>query len=642
MSSPAPARRSAPTSWWRTASLVSLVLSACTAHQPESRVERAPTGPRVLSGRVLGEDGKPVAGALVAVIPAEPVLELLRAQALETTDAEGRFHFTLAPGRYTFSVTALGLTAGSSGLVTVESSNQAPAPEVKLGAEGFVLSGSVIGADGHMAPDAIVRALPYDDDTLGALYVRADTQGTYVIKLPPGRYGVLAEAPGQEMRPRGVRLQAYDGLHLQLRSQVHPTPPQEELLGWVREHALPVKSLELNAGGEDLEALRRVIGRARVVGVGESTHGTREFFQFRHRLFEFLVTRMGFTAFAIEAPWAGSLALNNYVLTGKGEPRALLADGPWTSDTEELLELLHWMRHYNEDPRHPRKLHFAGYTNGAPALAAEGVLDYLSEVEPSRVAEVRALVAPLTQRKQYWKDYAKLSPEQKQRLNEGLLALHQRLLENQSRYTARTGEARWRVALQQAWALVQVEADERPKSGMVRLRDAHMAENVQWLLEQEGADGGLVVAGHNGHITFQDLPGRPMGWYLRQSLGARYLALGSVFNQGQFVAIRQQATAPDRRLPRESFTVGPAPEQLLEHTLAQAQAPACVIDPREAPRALQDWFHVPWLTRDIGAAYHEDDAAYWTRTYPAEDYDALFFVDRSTPAHAIPRDDSAP
>src|SRR5262245_16373273 len=90
-----------------------------------------------------------------------------------------------------------------------------------------------------------------------------------------------------------------------------------EVRDWIGEHAVPLKGVEAGIGYEDLAPLRELIGNARVVGLGEATHGTREFFQLKHRLFEFLVSELGFTLFLIEAGFGESLAVNRYVLTGE-------------------------------------------------------------------------------------------------------------------------------------------------------------------------------------------------------------------------------------------------------------------------------------------------------------------------------------
>src|SRR5262245_265918 len=104
-----------------------------------------------------------------------------------------------------------------------------------------------------------------------------------------------------------------------------PLDRQHELVSWLQQHAVPLTTVEAGNGFADLQPLKPVIGNARIVALGEATHGTREFFQLKHRLLEFLVTEMGFTTFAMEANWPESLAVNDYVQHGRGDPAKVLA-----------------------------------------------------------------------------------------------------------------------------------------------------------------------------------------------------------------------------------------------------------------------------------------------------------------------------
>ena len=113
--------------------------------------------------------------------------------------------------------------------------------------------------------------------------------------------------------------------------------------------------------------------RARLVALGEATHGTREFFQLKHRMLEFLVSELGFTVFGIEATMPEAFDVNEFVLTGKGDPaRALAGMYFWTWDTEEVLEMIRWMRNYNSDPRHEKKVKFYGFDAQFQGLRGQG------------------------------------------------------------------------------------------------------------------------------------------------------------------------------------------------------------------------------------------------------------------------------
>src|SRR5262245_851007 len=91
----------------------------------------------------------------------------------------------------------------------------------------------------------------------------------------------------------------------------------EIVIDWLKKNAIPIKSVEAGNGSVDLQPLKQILADARVVGLGEATHGTREFFQFKHRMVEFLVREMNFNVFAIETSYAGCLKVNDYVTGGK-------------------------------------------------------------------------------------------------------------------------------------------------------------------------------------------------------------------------------------------------------------------------------------------------------------------------------------
>jgi erythromycin esterase len=90
------------------------------------------------------------------------------------------------------------------------------------------------------------------------------------------------------------------------------TSVSKEVSAWFRSVAIPIDSISPQSAFDDLRPLQSTIGNARIVAMGEATHGTHEFFQLKHRMLEFLVERMGFTVFGIEANWPESLAVNDY------------------------------------------------------------------------------------------------------------------------------------------------------------------------------------------------------------------------------------------------------------------------------------------------------------------------------------------
>jgi erythromycin esterase-like protein len=153
-------------------------------------------------------------------------------------------------------------------------------------------------------------------------------------------------------------------------------PEEQAAVRWIRQNAIPLKTVEAGNGFADMEPLDKIVGDARVVALGEATHGTREFFQLKHRMIEYLATRKGFTIFSIEASMPEAYRLNKYVLAGEGDPKQLVKGmGFWTWDTEEVLDMVLWMREFNRSGK--GRIEFTGFDMQAPKVPMETVRDFL-------------------------------------------------------------------------------------------------------------------------------------------------------------------------------------------------------------------------------------------------------------------------
>ncbi|MER7541083.1 hypothetical protein ABTX77_41010 [Streptomyces sp. NPDC097704] len=99
----------------------------------------------------------------------------------------------------------------------------------------------------------------------------------------------------------------------------------DEVTRWLARTALPLTGVTAGASTADLQPLKSVLDGARAVGLGEATHGTREFFRLKHRLLEFLVTELGCTVLAMEASASAGPAVDAYVRHGVGDAAQVLA-----------------------------------------------------------------------------------------------------------------------------------------------------------------------------------------------------------------------------------------------------------------------------------------------------------------------------
>lgn len=165
------------------------------------------------------------------------------------------------------------------------------------------------------------------------------------------------------------------------------TGPQLE---WLKTHAIELTTVEAGNGFADLQPLKAAIGDARIVSLGEATHGTREIFQMKHRLVEFLASELDFTMFSIEANMPEAYRVNEYVLHGTGDPKALLQGMYfWTWNTEEVLALIEWMRRFNASGK--GRVQFTGFDMQTPQVAIENVQRFLQQVDAPYAQTARTI-----------------------------------------------------------------------------------------------------------------------------------------------------------------------------------------------------------------------------------------------------------
>ena len=161
--------------------------------------------------------------------------------------------------------------------------------------------------------------------------------------------------------------------------------PAAPVTEWVRGNAIRLTTPEAGHGFADMEPLGKVVGNARIVSLGEATHGSREFFQLKHRMLEFLATRMGFTIFSIEANMPEAYKLNDYVLRGEGDPAQLIKGMYfWTWDTREVLDMVLWMREFNKSGK--GRVEFTGFDMQTPNVALNIVKDFVARADPDYAA----------------------------------------------------------------------------------------------------------------------------------------------------------------------------------------------------------------------------------------------------------------
>ena len=414
---------------------------------------------------------------------------------------------------------------------------------------------------------------------------------------------------------------------------------------WLAANAVRCDSDDLNRLG-DLQPLKNTLKGVRVIGVGEATHGTHEFFRFRHRLLVFLVRQMGFRTLALETGYASAGPLDAFV---RGEAvditKALAQQGLWTWDTEEMRGILDWLRKYNSGFRARDRVRIVGFNIHYNALGKREILEYLKRTAPERVAATQTLFTLEAEKLLETAFFTKDEKERKNvlakltELRAGYNELLGFLSVNELPFTRMTSAAEYSRVFGYARVLAQSgDTCDRPlKEADGPIRDYYMAENIKRAVDAAPPKTGVVVWAHNLHISKgkENATDPFMGFHLRRFFGDAYYALGFSFNQGSFQARDYRATGKRAVM---AFPVGAAPEGTIDWYLAQPGLKTYFVDLRKPTSdAVSRWLTASRPMRLIGSYYNADhQEMYFAPVTPGQDYDGFVYFDRTTRARPNP------
>ncbi|RLU78191.1 erythromycin esterase [Streptomyces griseocarneus] len=341
------------------------------------------------------------------------------------------------------------------------------------------------------------------------------------------------------------------------------TSPLDPFAAWLREHTTALTGLDPDAPLDDLEPLRDIVGDARVVALGESSHFIEEFGLARRRLVRFLVERCGFGLLAFEYGFSEGFALDTWT-RGEG------VDGGLEEHLEAaipigLAEQLHELRRHNRTTRHP--VRFAGVdipaAGGSLLPSLTPLTGYLRDVDPDLLPLLEkamatagrfagtsgALAAPA---------WSRLESTEQDALSADLARLLTRFRSLEPLYVERGGRYVYDVALRRLEGACAADYSFRAMAGLfagtglpadTSARDAYMAGSVLWHLAHAAPGTRMVLAAHNAHIqrtpvSFDGrLTGLPMGHYLHHALGDDYVALGITSSAGRTAEMRLDESA---------------------------------------------------------------------------------------------------
>jgi protein-L-isoaspartate(D-aspartate) O-methyltransferase len=387
-----------------------------------------------------------------------------------------------------------------------------------------------------------------------------------------------------------------------------------------------------------LDRLLARIGDARVVLIGEASHGTSEFHRMRDRISRELIAKKGFRIVAIEGDWPDAARVDHYVRHLEYPPSEWTAFArfpTWMWRNEEVRAFVDWLRAHNAPLRPADRTAFHGLDLYSLYDSIRAVLKYLDEVDPpsARVARER---------------YGCLTPWQSDRATYGHAALTGAyptcesevavvltdLLRQRLAYADRDGE-RFLDAVQNARLITDAEQYYRAmyygSRASWNLRDSHMFETLRSLLRHYGPKSKAIVWAHNSHIG--DAAATEMfargeyniGHLCRKEFGGRAYAIGFGTNAGTVAA------ASDWDGPMEIKTVLPALADSYERCCHDSGVASFCLDLRQSALQGSEGLRKPRLERAIGVIYRPETelASHYFQAILPRQFDEYIWFDRT-------------
>jgi erythromycin esterase-like protein len=404
----------------------------------------------------------------------------------------------------------------------------------------------------------------------------------------------------------------------------------------LREVALP-----LGGSAKDFDPLLAAIGDARLVLIGEASHGTHDFYRVRAEITKRLLAEKSFGAVAIEGDWPDAWRVNRYVRGLADDPDASEALAgfrrfpTWMWRNADVLDFVGWLRAHNEG-KGEAAAGFYGLDLYSLHASMEAVLEYLGKVDPAAARRARERYACFdhfgedVQAYGYTAGFGLTEPCEKDVVAQ-LVELRRRAAE----YAARDGwvaEDEYFQAEQNARLVRNAEQYYRAMfQGRVsswNLRDTHMADTLDALVAHhahQGRSPKVVVWAHNSHVG--DARATQMGREGELNLGqlARERHPGEAFLIGFSTHTGTVTAATDWGAPAERKQVRPSLagsyERLFHDT---GLSRFLLLSPENIP-TVQD----PRLQRAIGVIYRPETErqSHYFEARVARQFDAVLHYD---------------
>jgi erythromycin esterase-like protein len=389
-------------------------------------------------------------------------------------------------------------------------------------------------------------------------------------------------------------------------------------------------------------------GDARVVCLGEASHGTSEFYRARAAISKRLVERHGFNIVAVEADWPDAATIDRYVRHREwrsGELTAFERFPTWMWRNVEVDAFIRWMREHNQAGDYQQMCGFYGLDLYNLGGSMQAVIEFLDKEDPelARLAHRRyGCLEPWADNPQVYGRHSLI--EGYARCEVGVIQMLKDLLQKQVDCFGPECDE-WLDAAANARLVKDAEAYYRVmyqgSAESWNLRDTHMFETLNMILDAKGPGSKAIVWAHNSHIgnaAFTDMGMHRgelnIGQLVKEQFGSKARLVGFGTHTGTVAA------ADDWDSPMRIKRVVPSLPESYERASHDSELPRFLLDLREgeAGREIREALMDPRLERFIGVIYRPDTErwSHYSEAILARQFDGWVWFDETCAVTPLP------
>lgn len=293
----------------------------------------------------------------------------------------------------------------------------------------------------------------------------------------------------------------------------------KQLISIIKANALPIEYIEKYTKDKD------------IIGIGEATHGTKEFQNIKLDIVSVLIKKSGLKNIILEESFSHCIKINNYTLGGEGKPEEVIKEGlsfSWVFKTREILNLIKWLKEYNDTVTLDEKVRFYGMDFQGVNKVTYLLEEYLKKVDYISYNVMKG-------------DFKFLKNENnKLEASQNKINYIQSIfIANKEKYIIESSEMEYDEIYH--YILVYKQWLYYNENGMqFNIRDKFMFENVNWIINnsKKYRSGKTAILAHNDHIQkgryYNQEKDIQLGYLLSRKYGEKYYSVGLEFSRGSF------------------------------------------------------------------------------------------------------------